>query len=456
MSKQTIPFKKSPIEHDPDTLSPSNLFDLLPKDHDCYIYKEILQQLDTTEVERKYSPEGQHAYHPKLLVSILIYAYSHGVFSAREIERRCGQDLAFMSICEMHCPNFRVLSDFRKDNSEFFHDCFKQTVRLAIELKLASLGHISLDGSKFKANSSKHKAMSYKRLKEKEAELTAEIEELVEQAARCDREEDAAYQERTGYEIPEDLKHKEKRLETVQAAKQALEEREEALNPGKTIEEKKQISFADKDARIMGKQGNFDYRYNAQISVDSDHQIIVGQHLSQHANDKQEVAPALENVRAATDGRLPEKMSADNGYLSGDNLEALEDSGVDCYIATSKGEKKDETPLDESARKLVKADFEYDPKEDCFTCPGGQILVVVGETKDGEKTDQGRAETCAACPCRSRCCQSKKGEARTINTDDKEPLRQRMHAKMDYGDTLPFTPFPKAQPQVLCLAPVEL
>ncbi|HCS92817.1 MAG TPA: hypothetical protein DIW77_22975 [Chromatiaceae bacterium] len=137
-------------------------------------------------------------------------------------------------------------------------------------------------------------------------------------------------------------------------------------------------------------------------------------------------------------------------------LEALEDSGVDCYIATSKGEKKDETPLDESARKLLKADFEYDPKEDCFTCPGGQILVVVGETKDGEKTDQGRAETCAACPCRSRCCQSKKGEARTINTDDKEPLRQRMHAKMDYGDTLPFTPFPKAQPQVLCLAPVEL
>jgi transposase len=97
-----------------------------------------------------------------------------------------------MYISEMNCPNFRVLSDFRKDNSEFFHDCFKQTVQLAIEMKLAWLGHISLDGSKFKANSSEHKAMSYKRLKEKEAELTAEIEELVEQAARCDREEDAA------------------------------------------------------------------------------------------------------------------------------------------------------------------------------------------------------------------------------------------------------------------------
>lgn len=431
MSKQAIPFKTSPIESDPGILSPDNLFDLLPEDHDCYVYEGIFQQLDTTGVECKYSPKGQHAYHPKLIVCILIYAYSHGVFSAREIERRCRQDLAFMYICGMNCPNFRVLSDFRKENAEFFHDCFKQTVRLAIELKLASLGHISLDGSKFKANSSKHKAMSYKRLKEREAELTAEIEELVGKAARCDREEDEAYQERTGYEIPDDLKYKEKRLETIQAAKQALEEREEELNPGKEIEDKKQISFADTDARIMGKQGDFDYRYNAQISVDSDNQIIVGQHLSQNANDKQEMEPALENIREATDGRLPEKMSVDNGYHSGDNLEALEDSAVDYYVATSKGEKRNETPLDESGRKLVKADFGYDPEEDCFRCPGGQPLILIRETKNGEKTYRGSAETCAACDYQSRCCQSKKGEARTINTDDKEPLRQRMNDKME-------------------------
>ncbi len=431
MSKQAIPFKVSPIESDPGILSPDNLFDLLPEDHDCYVYAEIFRQLDTTGVECKYSPKGQHAYHPQLIVSILIYAYSHGVFSAREIERRCGQDLAFMYICGMNCPNFRVLSDFRKDNSDFFHDCFKQTVRLAIESKLASLGHIGLDGSKFKANSSKHKAMSYKRLKEREAELVAEIEELVGKAARCDREEDEAYRERTGYEIPEDLKYKEKRLETIQAAKEALEEREKELNPGKEIEDKKQIGFADTDARIMGKQSDFDYRYNGQISVDSDNQIIVGQHLSQNANDKKEIAPALETIRDATDGRLPEIMSADNGYLSGDNLEALEESGVDCYIATSKGEKKNETPLDESGRELVKADFQYDPEQDCFTCPGGQPSILIRETKSGEKTYRGSGETCAARHYRPRCCRSKKGEARTINTDDKEPLRQQMNDKME-------------------------
>jgi hypothetical protein len=198
-----------------------------------------------------------------------------------------------MFIAQMNCPNFRVLSDFRKDQGDFFQDCFKQTVKLALELKLASLGHISLDGSKFKANSSKHKAMSYGHLKEKEQALCTEIDALIEQAQRCDSEEDQAYKEKTGYELPEDLRFKQDRLAKIKAAKQALEQREEQINPGKVIEDKKQISFADTEARIMGKKGSFDYAYNAQISVDADLQIIVGLHISQNANDKQELEPAL-------------------------------------------------------------------------------------------------------------------------------------------------------------------
>ena len=160
------PFKPSPVELNQRLMFPTNVFDLLNNEHECYLYEDIFKQLDTSELESRYSELGQRAYHPKLIVSILIYAYSRGVFSSREIERRCNEDLSFMYIANMNCPNFRVLSDFRKDNAEFFHDCFKQTVKLAIELKLASLGHISLDGSKFKASTSKHKAMSYQRLQE--------------------------------------------------------------------------------------------------------------------------------------------------------------------------------------------------------------------------------------------------------------------------------------------------
>ena len=218
----------------------------------------------------------------------------------------------------------------------FFRTVLCRPSKLAMEMKLVSLGHVSLDGSKFKANSSRHKAMTYKSLKEKEQTLCAEVEALVQQANTCDAEEDATYQDRTGYELPADLAFKQQRLKTIKAAKTALEAREEALHPGEPIDAKKQISFADTEARIMGKKGDFDYRYNGQISVDSDHQVITGQpqdcassrtlYVSQNANDKQEVQEGLDSIAQST-GQLPEKMSLDNGYQSGSNLAALEQAG---------------------------------------------------------------------------------------------------------------------------------
>lgn len=425
----TIPFKTRPVEFHQHQLFPSNVFDLLPQDHECYLYAELFEQLDASNVESLYSIKGQHAYHPKQIVSILIYAYSRGVYSSRQIERRCREDLSFMFIAQMHCPNFRVLSDFRKNHGAFFQDCFKQTVKLAMELKLASLGHISLDGSKFKASTSKHKAMSYERLKEKEQALCAEIEALIEQASRCDQEEDQAYREKTGYELPEDLQFKQERLAKIKAAKQALEAREAQLNPDQAIDGSKQISFADTEARIMGKKGAFDYAYNGQISVDADFQIIVGQHISQHANDKQEVEPALQALQDTTE-QLPDQISLDNGYFSANNLHALEQQQIDAYIATDKGEKTHKTPLTDSERKLVKADFSYDEATNTFTCPHGQTLTQISESKDGSRVYQGCADVCAECPLKPRCCQSATGQARTLSTDNKEPLRQDMNRKM--------------------------
>jgi transposase len=426
----SIPFKLSPIEFQQHLLFPSNIFDLLPEEHVCHLYVELFDQLDTSSIENLYSSKGQRAYHPRLMVSILIYAYSQGVFSSRQIERRCNEDLSFMFIAQMNCPNFRVLSDFRKAHGAFFQDCFKQTVQLAMALKLASLGHISLDGSKFKANTSKHKAMSYGRLQAKEQALCAEIDELIEQAQRCDQDEDRAYLEKTGYEIPEDLQFKQARLAKIQAAKQALEQREAQLQPGQKIDDKKQISFADTEARIMGKTGSYEYAYNGQINVDADFQIIVGQHISQNANDKQEVEPALQALQE-TAGRLPDQVSADNGYWSGTNLQAFEDHSVDAYIATDRGEKSHKNPLDTTERHLVKADFDYDEADNVFICPQGQSLVMVSETKAGCRVYRGRDEVCAACPLNRRCCQSAQGHARTINTDSKEPLRQAMRQKME-------------------------
>ena len=425
-----IPFKKDPVEFNQRSLFATNVFDLLTADHPCYVYEDIFEQLDTSSVEKLFSIRGQNAYHPRLIMAILIYAYSQGIFSSREIEKKCHEDLSFMFISRCNCPNFRVLSDFRKDNYEFFKDCFKQSALLAMEAGLASLGHVSLDGSKFKANTSKHKAMSYRRLKAKEKELTEEIEALIAKAAKCDEEEDEEYQDKSGYEIPEELRIKENRLAKIKEAKKALEKREKELNPGKEIDDKKQISFADKDARIMGKKGAFDYSYNGQISVDEDNQIIVGQHLTQNANDKQEVEPALKEIKETT-GDLPDKMSLDNGYMSGNNLEAFEDKEIDVYIATGKGEKKDQRAIEDSNRKIKKSDFTYNEDRDCFVCPAGKLLKLKSVNSDGKKLYQAVKAECDSCPYQARCCTSKRGNSRTISTDDKEPLRWKMNKKME-------------------------
>ena len=413
-------FKNDPAKFNQRLLYPSNVFDLLPKDHECFIYDEIFSQIDISSVEGKYSYLGQRAYDPRLIVGILLYAYSRGVFSSRQIERRCREDLSFMYICHLNCPNFRVLSDFRKDNGDFLKGCFIQSVLLARALGMVSFGHVSLDGSKFKANTSKHKAMSYDHLQLREEELKNQINELVNQAKCCDEQEDEQLQDKTGFEIPEELKFKRARLE----------KREDEVAPGKKIDGKKQISFADKEAKIMGKKGHYEYAYNGQISVDEKSQIIVGQHLSQNANDKQEVGPALEQIEE-TMGELPDAISADNGYLSGANLEKFEEARVDAYVATGREDKKDARSLQNCNREVKKADFQYDDETDCFTCPGGQTLKLKRQSEDGKRVYPAPKQACDECSYHGRCCKSEKGEPRTISTDDKEPLRQQMNEKME-------------------------
>ena len=335
----SVPFKDDPVEFKARTLMAQNVFDLLEKDDDCFIYEDIFFQIDTRSLEKKYSRIGQHAYNPAIIIAILIYSYSQGIFSSRKIEKKCKKDLSFMYICHRNCPNFRVLSDFRKDNWGFFVECFKKSVKIAAGLGMISLGHVGLDGSKFSANTSKHKAASYLHLKANEEKLDREINELLRQADDIDKAEDKIYHNGNGFSIPDDLKIKQKRLEKIKKIKKELEQREERQNPGKDIDPKKQISYADTEAKIMKSKGGFEYCYNGQISVDSKNQIIVGQHLTQNANDKNELIKAIDEIKINT-GKNPEKISADAGYRSSDNILALNESNIDGYIATGKEKKR--------------------------------------------------------------------------------------------------------------------
>jgi len=416
----SAPFKEDPEEFAGRKLFAQNVFDLLPNEHDCFIYEDIFSHIDTKALEEKYSMLGRHAYHPKLNVAILIYAYSQGIFSSRKIEKKCKEDLGFMYISHLNCPNFRVLSDFRKNNLSFFVDCFKISIAMAKELGMVSLGHVATDGSKFFANTSKHKAASYTHLDANEAKLEREIRELLKKADDIDEAEDKIYHNGNGYFIPDELKIKEKRLEKIKKIKKELEKREQKENPGKKIDPKKQISYSDTDARIMKKGGDFAYCYNAQVSVDEKDQIIVGQHLTQNVNDKKELGRAIDEIEKNT-GSLPEKLSADSGYLSSDNISTLKENNIDGYVATGKGEKD---PA--STGKIGIKNFSYDEDKDMFVCPQTQVLKLKSV---GKKRIYKGYEICAGCGFKNRCSASKADTA-TIYIDESGITIAAMAARM--------------------------
>lgn len=415
-----VPFKKDPTDYNQSQLLATNVFDLLSEDDDCFIYEDIFNSIDTKEVEKKFSMIGQHAYHPRLITAILIYSYSQGIFSSRKIEGKCKKDLSFMYISHRNCPNFRVLSDFRKDNWQFFVECFKASVKIAASLGMVSLGHVGIDGSKFAANTSKHKAASYSHLMANENKLKQEIEELLRKAEDTDAAEDKIYHGGTGYSIPDDIKIKEKRLEKIKKIKKELEEREQRQNPGKKIDGKKQISYADTDAKMMKSRGNFEYCYNGQISVDSQSQIIVAQHLTQNANDKNELKRALTEIEKNID-KLPDKISADSGYRSSDNISTLEENNIDGYIATGKGEKD---ML--QGKKIGEKNFSYDSKKDVFVCPEEQILKLKSIGKN--RTYKGYG-VCGQCSYKNKCT-ANKGNTATIYIDDSGIILAAMAEKM--------------------------
>jgi len=297
-----------------------------------------------------------------------------------------------------------VLADFRKNNLDFFSECFKKTVEMAKSLGILSLGHVAVDGSKFFADTSKHKAASYSHLKANEKKIKKQIEELIKKADDIDAAEDKIYHNGKGYSVPDDLLIKEKRLEKIKKIKKELEDREEKENPGKEIDGKKQISYADTDAKIMKKGKDFAYCYNGQISVDSKNQIIVGQHLTQNANDKKELGRAIDEIEKNTD-KLPEKISADSGYLSSENISVLKDVDIDGYIATGKGEK-DISDTD----KIDKKNFSYDRKKDVFICPAGNVLNLKSVGKRRIYKGYG---ICAGCDYKNKCSACK-GDTATI------------------------------------------
>jgi len=326
-----------PYNQDQIFLFPKSLKDFIPKGHLVYLIDDIVEKFDLTPIIQKYSTNGCRAYAPVMLTKILFYAYCTGVYSSRKIAQRLEENVFFMYLSAMQYPDFRTISDFRKNHLKELSEFFVEVLRLCQELKLIRFGHISLDGSKVKANASKHKAMSYGRMQKKKDELEREVEELLKKANEVDEQEDKEYGDKRGDELPEELQFKENRLRKIKEAMGRLEK--EAKAKGKERpEDKAQTSFTDKESKIMKTPMGFQYAYNAQCAVDDANQVIVAQDVSNSGSDRDKLKPMVRKIKKNT-GCKPEKLSADNGYLSEGNLEYLRSKKIDGYIAIG-NEKK--------------------------------------------------------------------------------------------------------------------
>jgi hypothetical protein len=305
-----------------------------------------------------------------MMVALLLYSYCRGIFSSRRIMQACGERISFKVIVGDDIPNFRTISDFRKLHLKELQQLFVQVLQLCQEAGLVKLGHVALDGTKIKANASRHKAMSYGRMLKEEKRLTEEIKQLFEKAESIDRQEDNEYgPESCGDELPEELARRESRLKRIQEAKKALEakakaaaqeaqrqrEQEDSENDDKSKRgrkrkavseipaDNKQYNFTDPESSIMkANNKGWDQCGNAQAAVDSASQIIVACDVTGQSNDKQQFEPMLEQAQdnVGRDKKI-KAASADSGYYSETNVKYSEDKKIDAYIATKRTKHND-------------------------------------------------------------------------------------------------------------------
>ncbi len=401
---------------------PPDMMSWLPEGHLAHFVIDTVGELDLSEIYSTYdgSKGGQPAYHPAMMVGLLLYAYCTGLPSSRKIERATYESIPFRVISGDEHPDHDTISAFRRRHLEAFSGLFVQVLRLCREAGLVKLGHVALDGTKIKANASKHKAMSYGRMERKATEHQEQVDRLLAEAEAVDTAEDKLHGHgKRGDELPEDLRHHDTRKKAIRKAMKALEEEHQASYPVQLAEyeakqkareerggagrppkppseapdPKDQYNFTDPDSRIMKSGDTFVQAFNCQAAVDQKSQVIVANSVTQDANDKQQVEPMVERILANTEGQKPKKVTADSGYFSEDNVSTLQEKMIDPYIATEKfkhGEQpppapkgripKDATVKERMARKLrtLKGRAIYSKRKEIVEPVFGQIKECQG------------------------------------------------------------------------------
>ena len=373
-----------PYQPDQLLLLPPSIQEWLPEHHLARFVSEVVDELDLSAIEDQYTEErGYPPYHPRMMVKVLVYGYCTGTYASRRMAAKLIDDVAYRYLAAGNQPDFRTISDFRKEHGAALAGLFEQVLKLCQRAGLVKLGRVAVDGTKVKANASKHKAMSYGFMVAKEDQLKREVRELLERAEAIDREDDERYgPDRSGDELPEELQRRESRLKKIREAKAALEAeaREQAVKDAAAARErnaererrqqrrgrqfggppsrvpdpdqakpspKAQRNFTDPDSKVQKTPDGFIQGYTAHVAVDEAEQVIVAQHVTPLAPEVNELLPAIAAIRRVL-RRTPKQVVADAGFWSEDNLRGLKRRRIDGYIA--RGRIKHGDPLTPTPR----------------------------------------------------------------------------------------------------------
>lgn len=355
------------------------------------VINDVVNTLDLSCLYLKISSEGNMPYHPKMMLKVFFYAYANGIFSSRNIAKALGENLALIYLAAWQRPDFRTINNFRTNNLKEIEDLFVQIVQICQQLKMVKLGHISIDGSKFKACAADRKTYDRKRIEK-------EMKRLLDKAEKKDREEDALYgSDNTGDELPEDIRNRDHRIEKLNQIQKQLDQ-----------EGKEKLNATDPDAVFMKTKSGIKTSYNAQACVDEDVQIIVAAEVTNQPNDLEQLLPMIEQTEKNTDASIG-ILSADSGYSSAKNLEKLEPYNIDAYIPDdtyqSRNRGKKASPFD-------KDNFIYDQASDVFTCPAGKVLNFWYTKKEADCDYRVyRCTECKHCQHFGQCTTSQRGRS---------------------------------------------
>ena len=377
-------------------LFPPEVRQLLADDHLAVIINDLVDQLDLGPLYEKVPAKGHPSYHPAMMLKVLIYAYATGIFSSRKIQKALEESVAFIYLAAWQRPDFRTISDFRKNNLEEITHLFEQVVAMAGQVGMVSLGHLAIDGSKFRANAADGQTWTVQRVDEK-------IKNLLAGSAEVDAEEDAQCGVSCrGDEVPESIRRRADRIEELKKIRQKIE----AGGKGS-------LSLTDEDAVFMKTAHGVRTCYNAQVAVEEKSQVIVAAEVVNDPNDVAQLVPMIEKVEAQVGH--PEKVSADSGYSSGGNLAAVEAKGIDAYIPDPELTGRQRKPSKETY--FHRSRFARQESEDCFICPAGQKLGFFRLQKDshGEWLRVYKCRGSKGCPLKTKCTKARRGRTVSIS-----------------------------------------